>query len=85
MLPKQVEVLVHDNFGGQVEDRYTVVVSSTAANLPPAIAISVNFPLESVHQQLPKKRCCTITAVGVPHATAIRCIINSQRFLSITN
>ncbi|HAJ59721.1 MAG TPA: hypothetical protein DCP31_10985 [Cyanobacteria bacterium UBA8543] len=55
MLPKQVEVLVHDNFGGQVEDRYTVVVSSTAANLPPAIAISVNFPLESVHQQLPKK------------------------------
>ncbi len=34
---KDVEVLVEDSFGGKVSQKYTVVVSSTAANLPPAI------------------------------------------------
>ena len=35
---KDVEVLVEDSFGGKVSQKYTVVVSSTAANLPRAIA-----------------------------------------------
>ena len=34
---KDVEVLVEDSFGGRVSQKYTVVVSSTAANLPPTI------------------------------------------------